>query len=66
MVLAAATNLFPIISTFFLFCFLPHSSVSEFLMGEVDSSTILSIPLSDLNQVSPSVHCPEGTQSYFE
>ncbi|KAM3856018.1 rho GTPase-activating protein 45 isoform 3-T3 [Vipera latastei] len=26
------------------------STVSEFLMGEVDSSTILSIPLSDLNQ----------------
>uniref|UniRef100_A0A670XUY6 Rho GTPase activating protein 45 n=1 Tax=Pseudonaja textilis TaxID=8673 RepID=A0A670XUY6_PSETE len=39
------------------------STVSEFLMGEVDSSTILSIPLSDLNQVSPSVHCPGGTQS---
>lgn len=27
-------------------------SVSEFLMGEVDSSTILSIPPSDQNQVS--------------
>ncbi|XP_054031466.1 rho GTPase-activating protein 45 [Dryobates pubescens] len=32
------------------------STVSEFLMGEVDSSTILSIPLSDQNQTMESLY----------
>uniref|UniRef100_A0A8D2MXB0 Rho GTPase activating protein 45 n=1 Tax=Zonotrichia albicollis TaxID=44394 RepID=A0A8D2MXB0_ZONAL len=43
------------------------STVSEFLMGEVDSSTILSIPPSDQNQVrdawSPGYGVPSGTDS---
>ncbi|XP_068517360.1 rho GTPase-activating protein 45 isoform X1 [Anas acuta] len=48
------------------------STVSEFLMGEVDSSTILSIPPSDQNQsmeslysgISGGVVMPAGTESY--
>ncbi|XP_065714587.2 rho GTPase-activating protein 45 isoform X1 [Patagioenas fasciata] len=48
------------------------STVSEFLMGEVDSSTILSIPPSDQNQTMESLYggipggdgMPTGTESY--
>ncbi|NXW85298.1 HMHA1 protein, partial [Alopecoenas beccarii] len=50
------------------------STVSEFLMGEVDSSTILSIPPSDQNQTMESLYggipgpggdgVPAGTESY--
>ncbi|XP_053821575.1 rho GTPase-activating protein 45 isoform X1 [Vidua chalybeata] len=50
------------------------STVSEFLMGEVDSSTILSVPLSDQNQTVESLYggipgprgdgVPSGMDSY--